>query len=568
MSPHEGPQDDHDHTDAAGAPLDLLLTDATRSPWQRFLPSASSLRFATGLVQHPGAVAGRVRGLAGELGEVVLGTSQTAPDEKDRRFSDEAWSGNPMLRRALQAYLACSRTAEALVSDAELGETDELRVRAAVGNASDALAPSNNPLINPRALRAVVDSGGGNFLRGIRNLARDLSSTPRVPTMVEPDAFEVGTTVAATPGTVVARTPVFELIQYTPATKSVREVPLLIVPPTINKYYVVDISPGRSLVEYLVGQGHQVFAISWRNPDVRHAAWDFDTYGEAILAAMATTRRITGAGRTALMALCSGGILSSMVLAHLAARGELDTVAASVLSVSVLDQESAGLPGALLTPAAAEAAVAASKARGYLDGRALAEVFAWLRPNDMIWNYWVDSYLLGRSPKPFDVLFWNADPTRMTAGLHAGFIDVAQRNALADPGSVTMLGSPVDLGAIDVDSYITAGESDHLCPWQNCYASTGLYGGESRFVLSTSGHVASIVNPPGNKKARFRTAAKNPPTAEEWLAGSETTEGSWWPDLSEWLHARTGAERDAPEEAGGAEDPPLDPAPGRYVHAS
>ena len=514
MSPHEGPQDDHDHTDAAGAPLDLLLTDATRSPWQRFLPSASSLRFATGLVQHPGAVAGRVRGLAGELGEVVLGTSQTAPDEKDRRFSDEAWSGNPMLRRALQAYLACSRTAEALVSDAELGETDELRVRAAVGNASDALAPSNNPLINPRALRAVVDSGGENFLRGIRNLARDLSSTPRVPTMVEPDAFEVGTTVAATPGTVVARTPVFELIQYTPATKSVREVPLLIVPPTINKYYVVDISPGRSLVEYLVGQGHQVFAISWRNPDVRHAAWDFDTYGEAILAAMATTRRITGAGRTALMALCSGGILSSMVLAHLAARGELDTVAASVLSVSVLDQESAGLPGALLTPAAAEAAVAASKARGYLDGRALAEVFAWLRPNDMIWNYWVDSYLLGRSPKPFDVLFWNADPTRMTAGLHAGFIDVAQRNALADPGSVTMLGSPVDLGAIDVDSYITAGESDHLCPWQNCYASTGLYGGESRFVLSTSGHVASIVNPPGNKKARFRTAAKNPPTAE------------------------------------------------------
>ena len=552
----------------AGAPLDLLLTDATRSPWQRFLPSTSSLRFAAGLARHPGAVAGRVRGLAGELGEVVLGTSQAAPDAKDRRFADEAWNDNPLLRRALQSYLACSRTAEALVADAELGETDELRVRAAVGNAADALAPSNNPLLNPRALRAVVDSGGGNFVRGVRNLARDLSSSPRVPTMVEPDAFEVGTTVGASPGTVVARTPVFELIQYTPSTPAVREVPLLIVPPTINKFYVVDISPGRSLVEYLVGQGHQVFAISWRNPDVRHAAWGADTYGEAILSAMAATRRISGAGRTALMSLCSGGILSSMVLAHLAARGELDTVAASVLSVAVLDQREAGLPGALLTPAAAEAAVAASKARGYLDGRALAEVFAWLRPNDLIWNYWVDSYLLGRSPKPFDVLYWNADSTRMTAGLHADFIDIAQRNALADPGSVTMLGSPVDLGAIDVDSYITAGESDHLCPWQNCYASTGLYGGRSRFVLSTSGHIASIVNPPGNKKARFRTADKNPPTAQEWLAGSEATEGSWWPDLSEWLHARTGDQRDAPEQAGGAEDPALGPAPGRYVHAS
>ncbi|RZT86640.1 polyhydroxyalkanoate synthase [Pseudonocardia sediminis] len=560
--------DDHDHAAAVGAPLDLLLTDAVRGPLQRFLPSASTLRFAAGLAQHPRAVVGRVRGLVGELGEVALGTSQAAPDTKDRRFSDEAWNDNPLLRRALQSYLALSRTAEALIADAELGETDELRVRAAVGNASDALAPSNNPLFNPRALRAVVDTGGGNFVQGLRNLTRDLASAPRVPTMVEADAFEVGETVAATPGTVVARTPVFELIQYTPTTKTVREVPLLIVPPTINKYYVVDISPGRSLVEYLVGQGHQVFAISWRNPDVRHAAWDFDTYGEAILAAMASTRRITGAPRTAMMALCSGGILSSMVIAHLAARGELDTVAASVLSVAVLDQEDAGLPGALLTPAAAEAAVAASKAKGYLDGRSLAEVFAWLRPNDLIWNYWVESYLLGRSPKPFDVLFWNADSTRMTAGLHADFIDVAQRNALADPGAATMLGSPIDLGAIDVDSYITAGETDHLCPWQNCYATTGLYGGESRFVLSTSGHIASIVNPPGNKKARFRTADKHPPTAEEWLAESEATEGSWWPDLSAWLHARTGDERDAPQAAGGAEDPPLDPAPGRYVHAS
>ena len=205
-----------------------------------------------------------------------------------------------------------------------------------------------------------------------------------------------------------------------------------------------------------------------------------------------------------MLSLCSGGILTSMVLAHLAQRGELATVSAAAMAVTVLDQREAGLAGALLTPAAAEAAVRASAARGYLDGRSLAEVFAWLRPNDLVWNYWVESYLLGRAPKPFNVLFWNADTTRMTAGLHRDFIDLARRNALVDPGAATMLGSPVDLGAVDVDTYVTAGIADHLCPWSNCYATTQLFGGKSRFVLSTSGHIASIVNPPGNPKAHFR----------------------------------------------------------------
>jgi polyhydroxyalkanoate synthase subunit PhaC len=554
-----------DAADLAGAPLDLLLTDAVRGNWRRLVPDATALRLVRGLANRPVKVAGRVRGLVGELGRIVIGNSTTQPDPRDRRYTDPAWSGNPLLHRALQAHLATSRTAEALVEDARLAEPDRLRVQTMVSNLSDALAPSNNPLLNPRALKAVVDTGGANFVRGARRLAGDLAQPPRVPSMVEPDAFTVGETVAATPGTVVLRTEVLELIQYTPTTEKVRAIPLLIVPPTINKYYVTDIAPGRSLIEYLVGQGHQIFTISWRNPDVRHARWGFDTYGAAILDAVDAARAVAGAPSAALLSLCSGGVLSSMVLGHLAAIGGLDRIAAAALSVAVLDQRDAGVTGALLTPEAADAAVRASAARGYLDGRSLAEVFAWLRPNDLVWNYWVDSYLLGNAPKPFDVLFWNADTTRMTARLHRDFIHLSQRNALTERGTATMLGSPVDLSRVHLDTYITAGVADHLCPWQKCYQSTQLFGGKSRFVLSTSGHIASIVNPPGNKKANFRTAEHNPADAAAWLSGSQVIDGSWWPDFSTWLHARTGEQVPAPTSPGGPDHPPHAAAPGSYV---
>jgi polyhydroxyalkanoate synthase len=556
-----------DVPDVAGAPLEVMLADAAWGGWRSLAPRASTLRFAAGLARRPGLLTRRGRDLAGELGRIALGTSATAPEPRDRRFRDEAWSGNPLLRRTLQAYLATARAAEGLVGEVGLTETDALRMSAAVSNTADALAPSNSPVLNPGALKAVVDTGGANLVRGARSLVRDLAVPPRLPRMVEPDAFAVGETVGATPGAVVARTPVFELISYTPITATVHEIPLLIVPPTINKFYVVDLAPGRSLVEYLVAQGHQVFVMSWRNPDVRHASWGFDTYGEAVLTALRTCREITGAPRTSVLSMCSGGILTAMVLAHLAARGELDTIAAAALSVAVLDQTPAGLPGALLTPAAAEAAVAASAARGYLDGRSLAEVFAWLRPNDLIWNYWVESYLLGRAPKPFDVLFWNADTTRMTAALHRDFIDLARNNRLV-AGTATMLGTPVDLSAVTVDSYVTAGATDHLCPWERCYATTGLLGGKSRFVLSSGGHIASIVNPPTGGRSRYQVGDHTPGDATAWTAGAEQVDGSWWPDFDAWLTARSGATVPAPTALGSAEHPVLGEAPGSYVHVS
>jgi polyhydroxyalkanoate synthase len=550
----------------AAAPLDLLLTDAATGMLRRVNPGGSGLRLAAALAARPRLVAGRGRQLLGELGRITVGRSQVEPSRRDRRFADPGWTGNPLLHRAMQAYLATAETAEGVVAEADLDEADSQRVGFVLTNLIDALAPSNNPLLNPAAVKAAVDTGGGSALAGLRHFLADMAVAPRVPSMVEPDAFEVGVDLAVTPGSVVLRTPVFELIQYRPVTPAVRQVPLLIVPPVINKFYVMDLASGRSMVEYLVGRGLQVFMISWRNPDARHAKWDFDTYGQAILDAMDAAERVTGSERIALAGACSGGIIAAMVAAHLAHAGQQDRIAALTLMVTVLDQAHAGLASAVIDERTARVAEAASQARGYLDGRSLAEVFAWLRPNDLIWNYWVNNYLLGKKPPPFDILFWNADTTRMTAGLHRDFLQLGASNALVSPGAATMLGSPVNLGAVDRDSYIIAGITDHICPWQSCYASTQLLGGRPRFLLSTSGHIAAMVNPPDNPKARYQVAKKCPEDPQEWLRRAETAHGSWWPDYAGWLAERCGEEKAAPGELGGGGLAPICDAPGTYVY--
>lgn len=547
-------------------PLDLLLADAGQSPLRRFIPGMSGVRFTAGLARHPGRVVRRTAGLSAELTKVIAGRSELAPHAKDRRFTDDAWSKNPFLKRTLQTYLAWGDATKGLVDDAGLGWGDEQRMGFILDNLVEASAPSNNPLLNPKVLKRVIDTGGGNLVVGGRRLVRDFAAPPRVPSMVEPDAFEVGVDIAVTPGAVVLRTDVFELIQYTPQTPQVREVPLLIVPPTINKYYVIDLAPQRSLIEHLVAQGQQVYCISWRNPDTRHAAWGVDTYCAAIIEAMRATQAISRQGRTALFGICSGGMLASMTLAHLADIGELDQVAAFSLAVTVLDQEQAGLPSALLSHKAAAASTKASADKGYLDGRALAEIFAWLRPNDLIWNYWVNNYLLGHAPKAFDILFWNADSVRMTAAMHRDFMHLAIRNALVEPGAARVLGSGIDLSKMTADSYVVAGIADHLCKWESCYRTTQLFGGDVKFVLSTSGHIAAMVNPPGNDKASFQTAASNPAEAVEWLGLASKVRGSWWDDYAGWLGERCGEQRGKPRRLGSASHEPLCDAPGTYVH--
>jgi polyhydroxyalkanoate synthase len=554
----------------AAAALDLLLTQAALGPMRRFFPGRAALRLARALAGQPGLVASRAGGLAAELGRVIGGTSAVAPGKRDRRFTDPAWAGNPVLRRVMQAYLAAGDTALGLVDDIPLDWRDAERLRFAVSNLVDALAPSNS-VLSPEAVKAALDSGGGSLLTGARHLLTDLASAPRVPAMVPPDAYTVGTDLATTPGTVVLRTPTYELIQYQAATGTVRELPLLIVPPTINKYYILDLAPGRSLIEYLVAQGQQVFVMSWRNPDERHAAWGFDEYTRAVTDAAGATAAISGAAAVHLLGGCSGGTLASLAAAIQAtgpAPGAHTRIASLGLLVTMLDQSRTDAFGALVDESTAEAAIAASARKGYLDGRRLAEVFAWLRPQDLIWNYWVNNYLLGREPARFDILAWNADTTRMTAGLHRDFVRAAVSNSLTTPGGLTVLGTEIDLAQVNLDSYVVAGVADHICPWQSCYRSAQLLGGKTRFVLSTSGHIAALVNPPASKKSSYQATDDVSADAAAWQQSAGTEQGSWWPDYAAWLAARSGGHVPAPAAPGRDQYHAIEPAPGSYVRAA
>jgi poly[(R)-3-hydroxyalkanoate] polymerase subunit PhaC len=564
------------------AALDLLLTQAALGPSRRFFPGKSALKFAWALAGQPGLAASRAGALAAELARVAGGDSAVAPGARDRRFADPAWSGNPVLRRVMQAYLATGSAALGLLDDVPLDWRDAERMRFATSNLIDALAPSNSPLLSPEAWKAAIDTGGASLVSGARNLVSDLSSAPRVPSMVPPDAFTVGTDLATSPGAVVLRTPVYELIQYQPPTATVREVPLLIVPPTINRFYILDLAPGRSMIEYLTGQGQQVFVMSWRNPDARHASWGMDEYVQAVIEAASAVAGIRGTDAVHLLAACSGGILASVAAALLPPAAAPSSPAAGDaggatvrprlaslgLLVTMLDQSRADAVGALVDESLAEAAIAASARTGYLDGRKLAEVFAWLRPGDLIWNYWVNNYLLGRDPAKFDILFWNADTTRMTAGLHRDFVRAAMTNALAKPGGLTVLGTEVDLARVSVDSYVVAGVADHICPWQSCYRSAQLLGGKTRFVLSTSGHIAALVNPPGSKKASYQASDDVTADAGDWQRSAATRTGSWWPDYAAWLAERSGAQVPAPATLGGERYGAIEAAPGSYVRAA
>ena len=552
--------------DELAAPLDLLLTSATKPFASRMMPNATWARLAGNLAQHPGVVADRVGTLTRELGSIAAGKSHRVPARADKRFSDPAWEQNPILHRIMQAYLAGSETAEGLLADAQLDWRDNEKMQFVVDNVVEGLAPTNNPLISPLGWKALIDTGGLSALRGVRAFARDMFSKPRVPAMVEPDAFAVGENLAITKGAVVLQTSIFELIQYAPQTAKVRTIPLLMVPPVINKFYIMDIAPGRSMIEYFVAQGQQVFIMSWRNPQARHRDWDFNTYGAAIVEALGAVQKIAGTDSVHLLGACSGGILAAMTAAHLTEIGEADRIAGFSLVVTVLDQTRSGFATAMMSDRAAQAAIRVSARKGYLDGRALAEMFAWLRPTDLVWRYWVNNYVQGRTPDPFDVLFWNADATRMAAALHRDFVLMGLNNALVTPGAVSMLGSPVDLSKVTMDAYVIGGVSDHICPWQATYRSARLLGSkDNRYVLSTSGHIQALVNPPGNPKASYRAGPADAEDPAQWLESAQKFSDSWWVDFLGWLAERSGPEVDAPKTLGGEGFPPLGPAPGRYV---
>ena len=432
-----GREPDHAVTgprEATRAALEVMLTDAAVGPGLagRFLQPTVAGKLAGGLARSPGRAARRVGGLGAELARVAAGGSQLRPSRGDRRFADAAWEGNWLLHRLMQSYLALGGTVDGLIDDSGVDWRAERQARFMLGNVVDALAPTNFPLTNPQVLKETIDRGGVNLLTGGRRLVRDLRRR-RLPAMVDTTRFSVGGNLATSEGSVVMHNEVCELIHYKPTTSTVYETPLLIVPPTINKFYILDLAPGRSLIEYLLGQGHQVFAISWRNPEREHSHYDLDTYAQTVLETRQAVAEVTNHESVNLMAACSGGIITAATLGHLAEHGQLGAVASLTLLVCALDNEQAGTPGALATRELAAAAVAESARRGYLDGEALATVFAWLRPNDLIWNYAINNYLLGKQPPAFDILYWNQDTVRLAAGLHRDFIRLALDNALAVP---------------------------------------------------------------------------------------------------------------------------------------
>jgi poly(3-hydroxyalkanoate) synthetase len=398
---------------------------------------------------------------------------------------------------------------------------------------------------------------------------KDLSTPPRLPATVDTSKFEVGGNLAASPGSVVLRTEVFELIQYRPSTEQVREVPLLFVPPTINKFYVLDLAPGRSMIEHFVAQGQQVFAISWRNPEHDHGHFDLDTYANAVAEARDAVASITSQQQVHLAAACSGGIITAGLLGHLADADALDRVASVTLMVCALDNDTEGTLAALAGRDAAAAAVAESARKGYLDGRTLAGVFTWLRPNDLVWNYFVNNYLLGKAPPAFDVLYWNQDTVRLAAGLHRDFIHIGLENSFAHPGTLQVLDRPVGLGQVDVDTYFVAGASDHIVPWESAYKGAQRFGGRRRFVLSRSGHIQALVNPPSpESRSSFRITDELSETPEEFVAGASQLPGSWWNDWDGWLAARSGELRTAPKTLGNRTYKAQAKAPGTYVLAN
>ena len=551
---------------AGNAGLEVMLTDATVSGVSRWLPGRSLAKTVAKLGLRPDKLARTTLGLTAEMARIAAGRSEVEPAKGDRRFKDPAWTDNPAFKRLGQADLATGRAWDGLLSEAGLDWESERRMRFAVENVVDLLAPTNAPALNPAVLKATLDTGGQNFVKGASHFVRDMRRPPRIPSMVDESEFEVGGNIALTPGAVVLRTPVFELIQYEPQTPRVREVPVLFVPPMINKYYVTDLAPDRSMIEYLVKNGQQVFTISWKNPGAEAADWSLETYAQAVVDALDAVEAIAQSKSTQLMGLCAGGITLSAVAAHLSQSGQGDRIAGLSLAVCAIDNEHAGMAGAMIDPGVAAMAISDSARRGYLSGRSLAGVFAWLRPNDLIWNYWVNNYLLGKEPPAFDILYWNADATNMPAALHRDFVELSLDNSLVEPGGIELLGTEIDLGKIEADSYIVAAIADHIVPWKNAYSTTHLLGSEPRFVLSTSGHIAAMVNPPGNEKSSYRVNDKNPADADEWLQEASQTPGTWWDDWVEWLAARTGDEKDAPKKLGrGQKHKPLDPAPGTYV---
>jgi polyhydroxyalkanoate synthase subunit PhaC len=498
-----------------------------------------------------------------DAARVALGADGSSAADDDPRFADRAWRENPFLRFALGTYLAGSRSARRLLDRAELAETTERKARFLLDLWLDAAAPSNVPWLNPTVVKEAVDTGGLNFVRGFSNFVRDVARNGGLPSQVDRDALELGRHLAATPGRVVLRNELIELIAYEPQTETVFAEPIVYSPPWINRYYVLDLAPGRSFIEHAVGQGFTVFAISYRNPDASMAELTMDDYLRlGWLAAIERAQELTGAQRVNVLGVCLGGTLTAIALAVLAARGEADRIGWATLVNTLVDFSDPGDIGVFTDESTVQRIERRTARRGYLKPSELSGPFTWMRANDLVWRYVISGWYLGNRPPVFDILAWNDDATRLPAAMHTQYLRSCYvENALVRPGAFVADGTPVDMGAIETPLYVLGAEADHIAPWHSTYRTTQLVSSPAQYVLSFSGHIASMVNPPGNPKSWYATREDCPADAEAWLLGAVRRDGTWWEHWAKWTGERSG-ERVAPPSL-----PTGDRAPGRYVRA-
>ncbi|AXS82854.1 PHA/PHB synthase family protein [Marinobacter sp. Arc7-DN-1] len=513
----------------------------------------NSTRFCSGL-------------LASSLSNKPLAVME--PEPGDGRFRDQAWNEVMAFNVIKQAYLLSNRWIMDTLDDVRgLDDHTRRKLRFFTGQMTDALAPSNFILSNPEVLRATIQTRGRNLLRGLANLLRDLDegAGPMPFRMSDPDAFTVGDNLANTPGDIIFQNELMQLIQYRPTTDTVHRRPLLVIPPWINKYYILDLGEKKSFIRYWVEQGHTVFVVSWVNPGPELAHKSFEDYMlEGPIAAMNAIEQATGERELNTVGYCIGGTLLGCTLAWLAARGD-DRVKSATFLNSLLDFSEVGDLEVFIDEDAIGKLEKAMNKQGYLEGASMATAFNMLRANSLIWSFFVNNYLLGRDTAPFDLLYWNADATRMPATMHSFYLrNMYLHNRLREPGGIELAGTPIDLGKVKVPSYFASAIEDHIAPWISSYRGSRYLGGPVRFVLGGSGHIAGIINPPDRKKYGYRVNEDSDLDPDAWLQGAKQFEGSWWPDWVAWAEQFGGGEVKARTAAEG-NLPVIEPAPGAYV---
>lgn len=493
------------------------------------------------------------------------------PPASDRRFSAEAWNENPVARFSAATYLLNARTLMGMAEAVQGDEKTKARVRFAVEQWMAASAPSNFLTLNAEAQKKAIDTHGESIAKGIANLLHDIKQGH--VSMTDESVFEVGKNVATTEGAVVFENEFFQLLEYKPLTAKVYEKPFLLVPPCINKFYILDLQPENSLIRYAVSQGHRTFVVSWRNPDESMTGKTWDDYIEhAAIKAISVVQEISGAKTINTLGFCVGGTILATALAVLADKGQKPAASATLLT-SFLDFTDTGILDIFIDESTVSQRESEMGKGGLLKGQDLASTFSFLRPNDLVWNYVVGNYLKGETPPPFDLLYWNSDSTNLPGPFYAWYLrNTYFENNLVKPGKTVVCGQKVDLGKVDIPIYVYGSREDHIVPIGGAYASTQHLPGKKRFVMGASGHIAGVINPPAKKKRSYWTndklpANKFPATQVEWLKTATEHPGSWWTDWSSWLKGHAGKQVAAPKTYGSKKYQAMEPAPGRYVKA-